>query len=199
MRALVLNYGVGNLYSISSGLRRVGFEVRIDNDIRGDYDLIVLPGVGAFSAVSSFLNNINERLNELKEKGTSFLGVCLGMQVMFEYGTEGGISRGLGWFKGYVDKIKADVKLPHIGWDKVYIINSSCELVEGLDGKYVYYVHSYIAYPSEDNIVFMESNYGVKYPALICKGNAVGTQFHPEKSSYVGRVFLDNLKRWIKR
>ncbi len=199
MRALVINYGVGNLYSISSALKRLEFDVEIRNEPLKGYDIIIFPGVGAFSAVSSFILKYNDLLNDLRKSGNIFLGVCLGMQIMFERGTEGGESKGLGWFRGVVDKIKADVKLPHIGWDLVYKNNEGCELSEGLEGKYVYYVHSYVAYTPDNEKIYMKSKYGVEYPALICDRNVIGTQFHPEKSSETGRIFFKNLKRWAKR
>lgn len=196
MKALILNYGVGNLFSILSALRRNDFETEINNEIREDVDLIVFPGVGAFSAVSKFIEERKEKLNELKDRGVKFLGICLGMQIMFEEGTEGGYSKGLGWFKGKVDRISANVKLPHIGWDKIYSI-SDCELNENLNDRYAYFVHSYVAYTNHN--VAMISHYGIDFPAMVCKENLVGTQFHPEKSSDTGRIFFANLKRWLKR
>ncbi|BFH74492.1 imidazole glycerol phosphate synthase subunit HisH [Sulfurisphaera javensis] len=196
MKATVINYGVGNLFSIKAGLEREGFNVIISFFPQGDEDVIVLPGVGAFSAVASYLNSLKGKFEELRERGTKFLGVCLGMQVMFEEGTEGGISKGLGWFKGKVDRINANVKLPHIGWDKIYVKNDPCGLTEGIDGKYVYYVHSYVAYT--DNYIAY-SDYGVRYPAIVCNDFAVGTQFHPEKSSNTGKIFLRNFYQWVKR
>ncbi|MBB5252364.1 imidazole glycerol phosphate synthase subunit HisH [Sulfurisphaera ohwakuensis] len=196
MKATLINYGVGNLFSIKAGLERVGFNVKISFLPEGDEDVIVLPGVGAFSAVSSYLNSMKDKFNELRERGVKFLGVCLGMQVMFDEGTEGGLSKGLGWFKGKVDKIYANVKLPHIGWDKLFVNKDSCNLTEGLDGKYVYYVHSYVAY-TNDYVAYSE--YGIKYPAVVCNDFAVGTQFHPEKSSVTGKIFLRNFYSWVKR
>ncbi|ARM76290.1 imidazole glycerol phosphate synthase subunit HisH [Acidianus manzaensis] len=194
MKAIVINYGVGNLFSISSALKRNGFDVEISEELK-EADLIVFPGVGSFSAVSKFINDRKDKINELRNNGISFLGVCLGMQIMFDEGTEGGYSKGLGWFKGKVDKIDAQVKLPHIGWDKIYNLGN-CELAENLDGKYAYFVHSYVAY-TKDNIA-MISHYGIDYPVMICKDNIVGTQFHPEKSSNTGKIFFYNLKRWLK-
>lgn len=199
MKATVINYGVGNLYSISSGLKRVGFEVEINREPKGNEDLIVFPGVGSFSAVSKYILGMKDKLEDLRKSGTFFLGVCLGLQIMFEKGTEGGINYGLGWFKGEVDKIKGNVKLPHIGWDILKVVDLSCPLTEGLDNQYVYYVHSYVAYSTETKPVVGVSTYGVTYPAIVCDKNVVGTQFHPEKSSKVGRIFLSNLYRWVKR
>ncbi len=196
MKALVVNYGVGNLYSISGGLKRAGFQVEVSQEIRGDYDLIVFPGVGSFSAVSTFLKSKLAEIEEAKSKGAKFLGVCLGMQIMFEKGFEGGASEGLGWYKGIVDRIKGDVKLPHIGWDKVIDLGW-CEVTEGLNGKYVYYVHSYVAYTPERPAAV--SYYGVEYPAVVCNDFSVGVQFHPEKSSRTGGLFFANLVRWLRK
>lgn len=197
MKALIINYGVGNLFSISSALRRNEFNVEIVKDFEEDnVDLIVFPGVGSFSAVSKFISDRREKINELRDKGIAFLGICLGMQLMFEEGTEGGYSRGLGWFKGKVDKISANVKLPHIGWDKIRSV-SNCELNENLEDKYAYFVHSYVAY-SNDSIA-MISHYGIDFPVMVCKERIVGTQFHPEKSSDTGTIFFNNLKRWLRR
>ena len=201
MKATVINYGVGNLFSISSGLKRAGFEVAISQEPKGDEDLIVFPGVGSFSAVSNYLLSRKGVFEDLRKSGVYFLGVCLGMQIMFEEGTEGGVSKGLGWFKGKVDKIKSKekLKLPHIGWDKLIVTDYECPLTEGLHDQYVYYVHSYVAYPEDERIVRAISVYGISYPAIVCSGNLIGTQFHPEKSSKVGKIFLGNLYRWVKR
>ncbi|NON62607.1 imidazole glycerol phosphate synthase subunit HisH [Acidianus sp. RZ1] len=194
--ALIINYGVGNLFSISSSLRRVGFEVKIKESPEANYDLIVFPGVGSFSAVSNFLLSFSEQLNDMRKSGIKFLGVCLGLQIFFDKGTEGGDTKGLSWFSGTVDKIRANVKLPHIGWDRIYE-EKKTELSEGLDGRYAYFVHSYVAYTTESYI--MKSYYGIEFPAMVEKDNVVGTQFHPEKSSETGKIFLENLMRWIKR
>lgn len=203
MKATVINYGVGNLFSISAGLKRVGFEVSVNSQPEGNEDLIVFPGVGSFNAVASYLSSHKELLEDLRKRGTYFLGVCLGMQIMFEEGTEGGLIKGLGWFKGKVDKIenngKDKLKLPHIGWDKLIVTDLTCPLTEGLNNQYVYYVHSYVAYPEDESIVRATTIYGIAYPAIICSGNIVGTQFHPEKSSKIGKIFLGNLYRWMKK
>lgn len=194
MRAIVLNYGVGNLFSISAGLRRADFEVEISQEPK-EADLIVLPGVGAFSAVGNFMRKWEATLNDLRRRGVRFLGVCLGMQIMFEEGNEGGKTRGLGWLPGQVDLIREAPKLPHIGWDSLKE-RSPCILSEGLDGKYAYFVHSYVAYTPHPPA--MTSRYGVEFPALVCDDGVAGTQFHPEKSGETGKIFFNNLRRWLK-
>ncbi|AAY80894.1 imidazole glycerol phosphate synthase subunit HisH [Sulfolobus acidocaldarius] len=199
MRAVIIDYGVGNLFSIYSGLRRVGFEVEISKEPKGSEDLIVFPGVGSFSAVSKYLVARKEKFEVLRSNGTGFLGICLGMQIMFEEGTEGGLNKGLGWLKGRVDKINHPrVKIPHIGWDKVNVIKYN-ELSEGIDDQYVYYAHSYVAYPTDKSVILSTTSYGIDYPAVVNIGNIVGTQFHPEKSSLVGRKFLTNVYRWLRK
>ncbi len=194
MKALVVNYGVGNIFSIASALRKVGFEVVVDSRVGSNYDLIVFPGVGNFASVSRFVKLNADVLNDVMGVGIPFLGICIGMHIMLEYGFEGGLNRGLGWFKGFADKIRADVKLPHIGWDKVYTKNT--DDFEFLNGQYVYFMHSYIAYNTEGYEVF--GYYGVEFPALLRKGTIVGTQFHPEKSSKVGIKFLSSLTSWLR-
>lgn len=194
MKALILNYGVGNLFSISAGLRRADFTVEISGEPR-DADLLVLPGVGAFSAVGNFMRKWESTLNDLRRNGVKFLGVCLGMQIMFEEGNEGGKTKGLAWLPGQVDLIRHAPKLPHIGWDRITERNP-CALSEGLDGRYAYFVHSYVAYTSYP--AAMTSRYGVEFPALVCSEEVAGTQFHPEKSGETGKIFFQNLKRWLK-
>lgn len=196
MKALVVNYGVGNLFSISSALRRLGIEVYVDNRLDGNYDLIVFPGVGNFSSVAKFIKLNADTLNGLRNAGIPFLGICIGMHIMLDYGLEGGLNEGLHWLMGYAGKINAEVKLPHIGWDKVYSICVD-DLNEGIDGQYVYFMHSYIAYTSERCCTF--GHYGIEFPALLHKDNLIGTQFHPEKSGKVGVRFLSNVVRWLKR
>lgn len=205
MRAVVVNYGVGNLFSIASSLRRVGFNVDIESPssiVQGKHDLIVFPGVGTFKAVARHLKERVDVLENIRGSGVYFLGVCIGMQIMFEYGFEGGLHSGLGWFRGYVDKLNTNLKLPHIGWSRIYTTGNdseSCTIFNSINGSYVYFIHSYVAYPTDNSIVCMVGHYGTTFPALIARGNVIGTQFHPEKSGRVGLTFLTTLLRWIKR
>jgi len=201
MKSLVINYGVGNLYSISSSLSRTGFEVEISDIPKSGYDLIVFPGVGSFPAVSRYILRYKDMLDDLYKSGVVFLGICIGMHILFEYSFEGGLNRGLGWFKGYVDKLRTSNKLPHIGWDKVFITNSSgtCSLGSLLDNEYVYFIHSYIVYPAEEDIVCLISEYEAKFPAMIARDKVIGVQFHPEKSGKIGLKFLESIYRWLKR
>ncbi len=204
MKAIVVNYGVGNLFSVASSLRKVGFDVDIEAHpitTWGKYDLIVFPGVGTFKAVARYLRERIDILEDIREAGTYFLGICVGMQIMFEYGLEGGRRTGLSWLKGYVDRLKTSLKLPHIGWDRIYLakdMGNSCITFNDINGSYVYFIHSYVAYPADNTIIYMVSHYGTTFPALIARGNIIGTQFHPEKSGRVGLAFLNTLYRWIR-
>ncbi|MEM1526443.1 MAG: imidazole glycerol phosphate synthase subunit HisH [Ignisphaera sp.] len=201
MKALVLNYGVGNIFSIVSALRKTGFDVDIANDINSHYNLIVLPGVGSFKALKPFVEQKSETIKTIVENGVAVLGICLGMQALFEYSTEYGFSKGIGVLRGYVDRISTKNKVPHIGWSKVYYIdkNSSCEVFKELDGKYVYFAHSYVVYPKDIDYLCMISLYDMLYPAAIAYNNIFGTQFHPEKSSSVGLRFIKALAEWLKK
>lgn len=202
MKALILNYGVGNLFSVSSALKRMGFEVNISTKPGKNYDLLVLPGVGSFKAVSLYISNMSEEIKDSIKEGTNVLGICLGMQILFEYSTEYGFSKGLGVLEGYVDKIVTTRKLPHIGWDKIYFFSagsSECETFAELDNEYVYFVHSYAAYPKRIDYICMISIYDMLFPAAVVYKNVVGTQFHPEKSGIVGQRFLEILVNRIKR
>lgn len=201
MKALILNYGVGNLYSIKGSLKRIGFDVDIAEAPSTNYDLIVMPGVGSFKALERYINEKGALIKDVIESGIGVLGICLGMQILFEYSTEYGYVKGLGVLEGYVDKMPTKRKLPHIGWDPVYIVNlhDTCSIFEGLDKSYVYFMHSYIAYPGKMDYVCMVSLYDVIFPAAVAKGNVIGLQFHPEKSSIVGRQFLERIAKWVKR
>jgi glutamine amidotransferase len=204
MKAAIINYGVGNLFSISSALKRVGFDIDVKDDIGRnwrEYDLVIFPGVGTFKAVAMYFNKRLGVFEDIKRSGMVFLGICVGMQIMFDYGLEGGFNKGLGWVKGYVDKLKTNLKLPHIGWDKVYISTSNndiCLHFMEIDKSYMYFIHSYVVYPAKSEAICMLSYYGEQFPALIIENNIVGTQFHPEKSSKSGVAFLKILAKWLK-
>jgi glutamine amidotransferase len=201
MRALIVNYGVGNLFSVASALRRVGFEVVIDKVPSHKYDLLILPGVGSFNALEKYFKMYGQVLRDVIVSGIPTLGICLGMQAFFEYSDECGGCKGLGILKGYVGKLVTHRKLPHIGWDRVYLINWSenCEIFKDVHNEYVYFAHSYVVYPESLDYVCMVSLYDSIFPATIGYRNILGTQFHIEKSGRVGRKFFDGLVKWVRR
>ena len=197
MRVSIFNYGVGNLYSVQTALKREGAKPQITSDIRKlkVADALLLPGVGSFSEAASRLPR--DAIRDLASAGKPILGVCLGLQLFFESSDEGP-GRGLGLLSGKVRRLPSTVKVPQIGWNVLKVRNRS-ELVEGVpDESWVYYVHSY--YPdTQDDCIVATTEYGLEYPCLIAQNNIFGTQFHPEKSGTSGRIILQNFLRLVKR
>ncbi len=191
MKAVILNYGVGNLYSLSSNLKRVGFDVvvsRARSDINSA-DLIVLPGVGAHGTAMKILASIKDIREIIKERWS--LGICLGMHLLFEESEESG-EKGLGLLKGRVVKLNAP-KVPHMGWNEVKGVKDDELVNEG----YYYFAHSYVVNESEDTLAITE--YGRAFPSIVRKENIIGVQFHPEKSSRRGHEFLRKVYEVVKR
>lgn len=194
---VIIDYNVGNLASVKQGFLRAGIETTISQDevvIRSASSLI-LPGVGAFK----------ESLDALKQSGLipaildhihankPLIGICLGMQLLYEYSEEYGRHQGLGIFKGTIKKITGDVKIPHMGWNTLEIINDDPIVSNLSEASDVYFVHSYYA-DSMDGVI-ATTQYGVMIPAIIKKGNVYATQFHPEKSGEIGIEILRGYKK----
>jgi glutamine amidotransferase len=180
----IIDYNVGNVSSVLNMCLRLGVTARLTRkaDNIKQASGIILPGVGSFLAAMRNLTEFGliDILNDSKARGIKILGICLGMQILFEKGFEGGKTSGLGYLKGNVDLIKTTAKLPHMGWNNI----SSGD---------VYFVHSYMADFTKDCIEFVR--YGdVKIPAIVQKDNVMGCQFHPEKSGKVGEEIL---KKWV--
>lgn len=197
----IIDYGAGNIFSIENALRQINAEYILTNDIETikNSDAIILPGVGAFKSAMEKLNS-SGLIPTLKEQAKikPFLGICLGMQMLFEKSFEFGECEGLSLLKGYVDIIsEKDLIIPHMGWNKLEIQND-CSLLEGIgNNAYVYFVHSYKAY-CDDDVICAYCEYGSKVPALVSDGNYVyGAQFHPEKSSETGLRILTNFVKLI--
>jgi glutamine amidotransferase len=202
MRVLVLDYGVGNLFSLKAALEQEGVEPIVSDTLSSAEEVaaLILPGVGHFTPVAERLGGIRDYLKRLMERGTPILGICLGLQVLFEESEEGA-GRGLGFFKGRVVRLPDSVKVPHIGWNSLRI-RQRHRLLEGIeDGAWVYFVHSYHPQPAEASLVLAETDYGRTFPVIVAHGALFGTQFHPEKSGPVGRRLLRNFltlarERW---
>lgn len=197
MRVSILNYGVGNLYSLQAALKREGAESQVITNIRRGKtaDALLLPGVGSFREVARRLPR--EEIRDMVEGGKPLIGICLGLQLFFDCSEEGR-GKGLGLFPGQVKRLPTTMKVPQIGWNVLKIV-SGTELVEGIpDNSWVYYVHSY--YPeTRGDWVVATSTYGVEYSTLVEEKNIFGAQFHPEKSGRTGRKVLENFIRLVRK
>jgi glutamine amidotransferase len=196
----VADYGAGNLHSIGMGLRRRGLEVRVTDDPRvlDAAAALVVPGDGAFGPAMARLreSGFAERIIAYVRSGRPFLGVCLGMQLLFDESVEGGRHRGLGVLPGRVVRLPEGVKIPHMGWNQLRIDRPS-PLLDGVaSGAYVYFVHSYYCAPSDPALVAATAAYGADIAAVAGRDNVWATQFHPEKSGEVGARILNNFARW---
>lgn len=193
MRAALVDYGAGNLRSVERALARVGFQVvRVERpeELRGA-DLAVLPGVGAFGPAVRRLGEAGfvEGLQEWVRRGRPLLGLCLGMQLLFQWSEEDGLHRGLGLLPGRVVRLPAGLKVPHMGWNRLELVKPSRVTAHVRSGEFVYFVHSYYAEAPPECVVAY-TRYGDRIPAVVEAGPVVGFQFHPEKSSHVGRRLL---------
>jgi glutamine amidotransferase len=195
----IIDYGSGNLKSIRNGFTHIGVEVNISSDISDleKADALVLPGVGAFGNAMANLQNYKEVILEHINDGKPFLGVCLGLQVLFPKSQESEGVKGLNIFEGEVlrfdESLKQEgMKIPHMGWNNLKIKNNDCAILNGIGNQYMYFVHSYYVHPEEENIIAATVNYGVEVPAVICQDHTYATQFHPEKSGEIGLKILNN-------
>lgn len=192
----IIDYGAGNIFSVKNALDYLGLESRLVSDKESviSADAVILPGVGAFPAAMKKLEATG-LVETIKEEASKkpFLGICLGMQLIFEKGYEFGEYDGLGLIKGDVRKMEApELIIPHMGWNKLEKLND-CRLMDGIgDDEYVYFVHSYKAH-CEDKNISAYCEYGGRVPALVHDGKFVyGAQFHPEKSGDTGLRILKN-------
>lgn len=197
----IIDYNIGNLFSVKNALDYIGEESVITRDAEKieSADGLILPGVGAFPDAMRELNKTGlvEVIKD-QSKIKPLLGICLGMQMLFDKSFEFEECEGLGLIDGEVVKIEADgLKIPHMGWNSLRFQNK-CPLIEGINpNAYVYFVHSYRAETADSNIAAF-TEYGERIPALVFKGNVFGAQFHPEKSGETGLLILQNFTKLIK-
>ena len=198
----VVDYGVGNLHSVAKALEKVGADARVTTDWK-DVERaqgVVLPGVGAFKDSMDGLHrsDLAKAIFAFIDSGKPFLGVCVGLQMLFTVGEEFGISKGLGVFSGRVVKFAQGQKIPHMGWNQIQIKKNDNPLLKGLkDGDFVYFVHSYYVVPEDTSIIAAQTSYGLDFTSMIWKKNVFGTQFHPEKSQTVGLKIYENFKSMV--
>ena len=199
----VIDYGVGNLFSVEKALLQFGVKVAVTSDpgVIRQANKLVLPGVGAFGDCMKNLeaSGLIPTIREMIDAGFLFLGICVGLQILFEGSEESPEAHGLGIFKGMVRKIQApELKIPHMGWNSLTVREpqQKINLFQGLaEHPYVYFVHSYHAVPAEPEIITATTEYGETLTAAVAKGNVQATQFHPEKSGDVGLRILKNFVR----
>ena len=197
MTVAIVNYGMGNLFSIYNAMDHVGGDPRLardPEDLNGA-KAIVVPGVGAFGSCMSQLSRFSESLLQRLQEGVPMLGICVGMQVLFQESEESPGAPGLGWIKGKVVRLPEGVMIPQMGWNSLSIQRRS-EMLDGIsDGDMFYFVHSYYGRPEEDSVIAATTEHGVQVTAAICKDNLFATQFHPEKSGLKGLQILKNFVR----
>ena len=193
----IVDYGVGNLFSLKSSFAAIGVEVIVTNDPMALYaaDKIILPGVGAFEDAARKLreSGLDVVIKQLAAEGKPLMGICLGMQMLFEKSFEYGEHEGLGLIKGAVkpiaDVIPEDLKIPHIGWNALKFKGDSPLFSKIREGDCVYFVHSFYAADCEESVI-ATAEYGAELTAAVAKDNVYGCQFHPEKSGAVGLNIL---------
>ena len=191
----IVDYGVGNLKSVTNAMDYLGLSTRITSDPKELElaDAILLPGVGAFPDAADKLRAAGlDTVLVAKAEKKPILGICLGMQLLLDRGEEVRECAGLGLVPGAVRKIETDLKLPHIGWNSLSFPNSSPLFVGVEAGSYVYFVHSFCAVADDPKTVIAQTDYGVPVTAAVQKGNVYGCQFHPEKSGEAGLQILRN-------
>lgn len=194
----ILDYGVGNLHSVTKALEKAGARVRIVSDpkLLVDADGLVLPGVGAFGDAADKLAPYKEALFAELDAGKPLLGVCLGMQLLFESSDESPGAKGLGYIRGHVRRL-SHAKLPQIGWNTIAAVDGD-ELFEGLpEGPHVYYVNSFAPKP-EEPVTVATTTYGETFTAAVRKRFAWGVQFHPEKSGPAGLAMIRNFVQVVE-
>lgn len=194
----IIDYDAGNIKSVEKALQKLGQEVVITRDAEAilHADKVILPGVGAFGDAMENLKkyNLDQVIHQVVEKKIPFLGICLGLQLLFERSDESKGVSGLGILKGEILRIpdQDDIKIPHMGWNSLHFQNDG-RLFQGLDeNAYVYFVHSYYLKAEDEEIVKATTEYGTHIHASVEKGNVFACQFHPEKSSDVGLHILKN-------
>lgn len=199
----IIDYGMGNLRSVEKALEKMGFPVVVTADPEQVINAkgVVLPGVGAFADA---MKNLGEAgmlpaIKEVANQEKPFLGICLGLQLMFSESEENGLHQGLNIFPGRVRKIPAGVKIPHMGWNQVKIIKEN-PLLQGIpSGSNFYFVHSYYVEPVDQEVVTTTTDYNIEFTSIASRGNITGIQFHPEKSSKLGLKILQNFGNVVKR
>jgi glutamine amidotransferase len=202
VKITIVDYGMGNLRSVQKAFEISGCMAGLTSsaaDIESS-DALVVPGVGAFGDCMANLERlkVKEAIRKFILSGRPYLGICLGLQILFEASSENGDTKGLGIFPGRVVRFKGGVKIPHMGWNTVEITRP-CPLFKGLTGDtYLYFVHSYYPEPKDKGIIAAMTDYGGKFASAVWKDNVIATQFHPEKSQAAGLKLIRNFIDFVE-
>jgi glutamine amidotransferase len=199
----IVDYGMGNLFSVSKALERLGADYFISANKKEllQADGLILPGVGSFRDAMERLPV--ETIKEFVATGKPLLGICLGMQLLFEQSEENGLTKGLGLLPGSVRRFPgrtsegATYKVPHMGWNRLEFVNNS-PLLKNVEEDYVYFVHSYYVDASNSDVLLAKADYHEQVSAVVGRDNVMGMQFHPEKSSKLGMSLLDNFLQMVE-
>lgn len=204
MTIAILDYGAGNLRSVELAFARLGVPTVVTKDpaVAMQADGLILPGVGAFADAMNALqrSGLIPALEHARDTGKPLLGICLGMQALFEGSEEGEGVEGLGFVKGFVRRLPdtAGLKIPHMGWNDIRGEKDSPLLKSLPEEPYVYFVHSYACFADDPADVLTTTDYGVRFCSAVQRGNIFGTQFHPEKSGRVGEQMLKNFAAFVE-
>ncbi|WP_286885595.1 imidazole glycerol phosphate synthase subunit HisH [Aneurinibacillus sp. UBA3580] len=196
----IIDYGMGNLHSVSKAVERLGYEYTFVSDAASllNTEGAILPGVGAFGDAMKNLRELGliEPIRQFAASGKPLLGICLGMQLLFESSEEHGQNEGLNILPGHIARFQGDYKIPHMGWNRLEFLQQN-PIFAGVEEGYVYFVHSYFLQPTEENrpVLLATADYYQEVPAIVGKGSVYGMQFHPEKSGTVGMKLLENFTK----
>jgi glutamine amidotransferase len=195
MTIAIIDYGVGNLRSVEKAFTTQGIDAVVTDDpqLLNRADKLVLPGVGAFAACMEGLrrHGFDRLVIESAAAGKPILGLCVGLQMMFEEGHEFGVHRGLGLLPGRVIRFPEGLHVPHIGWNQVHLRRPDHPVLRNLpDNSFFYFVHSYYVEPADPDCIIGETEYGIRYASICGRGSILGVQFHPEKSQDTGLTLL---------
>jgi glutamine amidotransferase len=199
----VVDYGMGNLRSVEKGFKKVGVEAKVTSSAKeiDDAAAVVLPGVGAFRDCIKNLTDLSltGAIAKAIQKGKPYLGICLGLQVLFSESEEFGRCSGLDILRGKVVRFQIREKVPHMGWNTVDIVRRPPIFSDIPDNTYFYFVHSFYVVPDDEGVVAGTTDYGISFTSMIWKDNIFATQFHPEKSQEMGLKILAGFGQFVKK
>ena len=200
---VIVDYGMGNLRSVEKGFNKVGVEAKVTSSPKDieNASAVVLPGVGAFRDCIRNLTDLSltEAIANSIKKGKPYLGICLGLQVLFSESEEFGRCKGLDIFRGKVVRFQISEKVPHMGWNNVKIVRRPPILSVVPDDSFFYFVHSYYVVPDDGDVIAATTDYGVNFTSMIWKDNVFATQFHPEKSQNLGLKVLAGFGEFVEK